>query len=153
MPVCKITITNLLISLVLVFCVTSISACKTTLSLDGINFAWGGGSEAKHATNSRQVGKDGPPAHALAHGYRAKHAYRYFPDSHVYFNVYKEVYFYLSGDQWKMSVALPKDIRLQVCDYVSIEMDSDKPYTHFKKHKKKYPPGQLKKKKDTWARN
>ncbi|MBW2218887.1 MAG: hypothetical protein JRF40_05270 [Deltaproteobacteria bacterium] len=150
---CKITITNLLISLVLVFCVTSISACKTTLSLDGINFAWGAGPEVIHAIDSKKVGKGGPPPHAPAHGYRAKHAYRYFPDSHVYFDVHREVYFYLSGDQWKMCVALPKNIRLHVCDYVSIEMDSDKPYTQFTKHKKKFPPGQLKKKKDKWARN
>lgn len=150
---CKITITNLLIFLVLVFCVTSICACKTTLSLDGINFAWGAGSEVNHATNSKKVGKDGPPVHAPAHGYRAKHVYRYFPDSHIYFDVHRQVYFYLSRDRWKMSVALPEDIRLHVCDYVSIEMDSDKPYTQFIKHKKKYPPGQLKKKKNKWARN
>jgi len=107
----------------------------------------------KHATNSKKFRKDGPPAHAPAHGYRAKHTYRYFPDSRVYLDTHRDVYFYLSGDQWKMSVALPEDIRLQVCDYVSIEMDSDKPYTQFRKHKKKYPPGQLKKKEGKWARN
>jgi hypothetical protein len=127
-------------------------ACKTTLSLDGINFAWGGGSEVSRAADLRKVGTDGPPPHAPAHGYRAKHAYRYFPGSHVYFDVRRKVYFYLRGDQWKMSVALPEDIRLHACDYVSIEMDSDKPYTQFAKHKKKYPPGQLKKKKDKWVR-
>jgi hypothetical protein len=34
---------------------------------------------------------------------------------------------------------------------VVIEMDSDKPYTHFDSHKKKYPPGQRKKEKN-WAK-
>jgi hypothetical protein len=38
-------------------------------------------------------------------------------------------------------------MRVQLGDYVSIEMDTDRPYTKFKEHKKKYPPGQLKKKK------
>jgi hypothetical protein len=51
-----------------------------------------------------------------------------------------------------MSVELPQDIRLQVADYVTIEMDMDKPYLRFKEHKQKYPPGQLKKKKDKWAK-
>jgi hypothetical protein len=44
-------------------------------------------------------------------------------------------------------------MRVQLGDYVSIEMDTDKPYTKFKDHKKKYPPGQLKKneKQEKWS--
>jgi hypothetical protein len=38
-------------------------------------------------------------------------------------------------------------MHVQLGDYVSIEMDTDRPYTKFNEHKKKYPPGQLKKKK------
>lgn len=33
-------------------------------------------------------------------------------------------------------------------------MDTDKPYTHYQEHKRKYPPGQLKKKgknKNKWV--
>ena len=36
---------------------------------------------------------------------------------------------------------------MQLGDYVTIGMDSDKPYTYFEDHKRKYPPGQMKKKK------
>jgi hypothetical protein len=46
-----------------------------------------------------------------------------------------------------MSVFLPSQLRVQLGAYVTIEMDSDKPYTRFEEHKRKYPPGQLKKKK------
>jgi hypothetical protein len=33
------------------------------------------------------VAKNGPPAHAPAHGYRAKHRYRYYPSCSVYFDI------------------------------------------------------------------
>ena len=46
-----------------------------------------------------------------------------------------------------MSVSLPQNLRVRLGDHVIIEMDSDKPYTSYEEHKRKYPPGQLKKKK------
>jgi len=51
-----------------------------------------------------------------------------------------------------MSISLPQGIRLQLGDYVTIEMDTDKPYIQFEEHKRKYPPGQLKKKKKEWTK-
>jgi hypothetical protein len=99
-----------------------------------------------------QIGEEprpmgGPPPHAPAHGYRAKHNYHYYPSAQVYFDISRRVYFYLDGDNWKMTVSLPTRFRIKLGEHVAIEMDSDKPYTQFEKHKKKYPPGQLKKKK------
>ena len=91
--------------------------------------------------------KGGPPPHAPAHGYRAKYSYRYYPSCYVYFDISRKFYFYLAGDGWKVSASIPASMRVQLGDYVSIEMDTDRPYTKFKEHKKKYPPGQLKKKK------
>jgi len=91
--------------------------------------------------------KGGPPAHAPAHGYRAKHLYRYYPSCYVYFDVSRKCYFYLAGNGWRVSASLPVHMRAQLGDYVSIEMDTDRPYTRFQEHKKKYPPRQLKKKK------
>ena len=104
-----------------------------------------------HAVNSKKFEKDGPPPHAPAYGYRAKRTYQYFPDPHVYFDVHRKVYFYPSGDQWKMSETLPEDIQLYGCNYVRIETDSSEPYIQFKEHKEKYPSGRLKKGKDEWA--
>ena len=82
----KITLTDLRIFLVLAWLVISVSACKTTLSLNGINFAWGAGSEVKHAVDSENIGKDGPPTHPLGHGCCAKYVCQYSPDSYVYEN-------------------------------------------------------------------
>jgi hypothetical protein len=39
--------------------------------------------------------KNGPPKHAKAHGYRAKHTYQYYPDAKVYYDVSRGSYFYL----------------------------------------------------------
>ncbi|MBW2058223.1 MAG: hypothetical protein JRJ26_12080 [Deltaproteobacteria bacterium] len=90
--------------------------------------------------------KSGPPPWAPAHGYRAKHRYRYYPKHYVYFDLTRKVYFYLDGDRWKVSVHLPGRIDLAYASYVTLEMETDKPYEHFSEHKRKYPPGQMKKK-------
>ena len=90
--------------------------------------------------------KKGPPAHAPAHGYRAKHHYRYYPGCSVYYDRGRELYFYIKGDRWDVGVSLPNHLRVRLGDSVSIELDTDKPYLHHAEHVKKYPPGQLKKK-------
>lgn len=94
---------------------------------------------------AKKVGKPAPPAHAKAYGRRARYAYHYYPDAQVYFDIHRKVYFYFEGRAWKMSVTLPK--RIKLARHVTIEMDTDRPYKDFKKHKAKYPPGHAKKKK------
>jgi len=91
--------------------------------------------------------KPGPPPWAPAHGRRAKYRYHYYPSHYVYYDVGRGVYFYLGGDGWQVSAHLPSGIHLEYADYVAVELETDKPYVHFSEHKKKYPPGQLKKKK------
>jgi hypothetical protein len=105
------------------------------------------GATAKSGYPHPQVSKNGPPAHAPAHGYRAKHQYRYYPSCSVYFDTGRDVYFYLEGDNWRVSVELPNHLRVRLGDYVVVEMDTDRPYLHHQDHKNKYPPGQLKKNK------
>ncbi|MBU2499548.1 MAG: hypothetical protein KKE57_11665 [Proteobacteria bacterium] len=90
--------------------------------------------------------KSGPPPHAPAHGYRAKHRYHYYPANHVYFDIERKAYFYMEGAAWRMSVSLPDSLRVQLGDHVTIDMEDDRPYVAFEEHKKKYPPGQAKKK-------
>jgi hypothetical protein len=48
-----------------------------------------------------------------------------------------------------MSARLPSAIRLVSAHYVTIELETDKPYEYFPEHKKQYPPGKMKKKKKT----
>ncbi|MBW2411373.1 MAG: hypothetical protein JRF72_16370 [Deltaproteobacteria bacterium] len=98
--------------------------------------------------------KKGPPAHAPAHGYRAKHQYRYYPAHKVYYDTGRRLYFYLKGDNWEVGASLPSHIRIGLGKSVSIELHTDKPYLHHAEHVKKYPPGQLKKKnkkKNKWG--
>jgi hypothetical protein len=83
--------------------------------------------------------KSGPPDHAKAHGYRAKHTYRYYPAAQAYCDVDRKAYFYLEGDNWRVSASLPISLKAKLGDYVTIGMDSDKPYSAFEDHRLKYP--------------
>jgi hypothetical protein len=102
--------------------------------------------------------KKGPPAHAPAHGYRAKHKYRYYPSRSVYYDTGRGLYFYLKGKHWEVGASLPSNLRVGLGNSVSIELNTDKPYIHHAEHVKKYPPGKMKqknkkknKKKNKWG--
>ena len=97
--------------------------------------------------------KKGPPAHAPAHGYRAKHQYRYYPSHSIYYDTGRKLYFYIKGDKWAVGASLPNRIRIEVGNSVNIELDTDKPYIYHSEHAKKYPPGQKKKKKKKNKKN
>lgn len=87
----------------------------------------------------------GPPPWAPAHGYRAKHHYYYYPSSHVYYDTGRSLYFYYSGGNWTASVSLPSAIRIDVNEYVTLEMDTHEPYRYHAEVAKRYPPGLQKK--------
>jgi hypothetical protein len=124
---------------------TAIPVFAFDLDLD-IGIKIGDGSVKTGASGKKSsVKHKGPPAHAPAHGYRAKHKYYYYPTSQVYFDSNRGLYFYLSGKNWEMSAKLPLDLKVRLGDHVSIEMDSEKPYVKHAEHKAKYPPGQMKK--------
>ncbi len=106
----------------------------------GISIQWGKGADSGQPKSVKKHKKGGPPAHAPAHGYRAKHQYRYYPSSSVYYDTGRGLYFYLEGDNWEVGASLPSSLRVGLGDSVSIELDTDKPYNHHKEHVKKYPP-------------
>ena len=122
--------------------------------LTGLSFiscATSGGGVIVNGNNAPSSGnppvvKKGPPDHAPAHGYRAKHKYLYYPSCSVYYDHERKIYFYLKGDQWEVNVTLPNRLRIRLGDSVTIEMHTDKPYVHHAQHVKKYPPGHMKKK-------
>ncbi|MBW2094138.1 MAG: hypothetical protein JRI80_04550 [Deltaproteobacteria bacterium] len=119
------------------------TGCVTT----GGEVAVGWGSPQERHHQPPPVRRHGPPAHAPAYGYRAKHAYWYYPDSYVYFDTARKVYFYLEDDNWRVSVSLPRYVQVNLGEHVVIAMETDKPYTQFADHRKKFPPGQMKKNK------
>ena len=86
-----------------------------------------------------------PPPWAPAHGYRAKHHYYYYPETHVYFDVGRSLYFYYHDGGWRTSVSLPAGMLISVGDRVTLDMDGDRPYVYHSEVVKRYPPGKLKK--------
>lgn len=92
--------------------------------------------------------KPGPPAHAKAYGHRAKHRYRYHPEAAVYFDLDRRLYFHLVSGRWVTTVTLPSELRLRLGDGVTLEIETERPYERYDEHRRKYPPGQLKQKKN-----
>ncbi len=78
-----------------------------------------------------------PPAHRC----RARHVYYYYPSAFVYFDVDRRLYFFLSNGAWVAAPVLPPTIVIRPDSYVTIELDVDRPYIYFDKHRKKFPPG------------
>ena len=111
----------------------------------GFSFSWGNDKRPESNQPAVKAKKNGPPAHAPAHGYRAKHQYHYFPSSSVYHDPDRGLYFYFSGSNWRVSASLPMVLRMNLGSSVSIEMNTDKPYIYNSEHRKQYPPGQMKK--------
>jgi hypothetical protein len=100
--------------------------------------------------------KGGPPPWAPAHGQRAKYKYRYYPNSSVYYDSERRVYFYYDRDEWHTRSLIPDWIALDKNDYVTIEMDTDRPYKFHSDVYRKYPPGHEKNKvkdKSKWKKD
>ena len=76
-------------------------------------------SKAEHKHKHK---KGGPPAHAPAHGYRAKHKYRYYPDSSVYHDTDRGLYFYFKGGSWEVGASLPHNFQMGL-------LENDLPHT------------------------
>lgn len=88
----------------------------------------------------------GPAPHAKARGYRIRRMYRYYPAAQIYFDVKRSVYFFMSGGVWVMRAALPASLRVNLGPFVTMELDTDKPYSKHSAHARKYPPGQYRRK-------
>jgi hypothetical protein len=113
---------------------------STTLAGGAISIQWGDNSKPQSSTGGvYSQKKGGPPPHAPAHGYRAKHQYRYYPNCNVYHDAGRGVYFYLQGDGWAVGASLPLDLRSDLGVSVNLELDTDKPYEHNAEHLKQYP--------------
>jgi hypothetical protein len=96
--------------------------------------------------------KNGPPPHAPAHGYRAKHNYRYYPANEVYYDTGRRIYFYIEGGDWVADALLPYHLRVSLGGYETVEMYADTPYEYHQRYKSKgrykVPPGHAKKDKN-----
>lgn len=76
----------------------------------------------------------------------ARHHYRYFPGTEVYFDTTSNIYFYLSDNIWLSAPLLPSHIRIDLNNFVTMELGGPKPYIYHKETIKRYPPGLRKEK-------
>lgn len=111
----------------------------TVLAGGAISVQWGDNSKPQSNSIFYSQKKGGPPPHAPAHGYRAKHQYQYYPNCNVYHDVSRGMYFYMKGDGWAVGASLPTDLLPNLGASVSLDMDTDKPYEHNAEHLKQYP--------------
>lgn len=103
----------------------------------GVGVSVGGSAPPPVIADSR----GGPPPWAPAHGRRAKEAryrYYYYPASGVYMNVTTGSYFYMNGGNWQVAMTLPSALVLDTSNYVSMELETDRPYLYYEEHKVKY---------------
>jgi hypothetical protein len=103
----------------------------------------GGCRTAGRSGHSERIDSGGPPPHAPARGYRAKHVYRYYHDVDIYRDEDRGGYWYMRNGEWEFGARLPSSVRISG-GYVTVETETDKPYTEHEKHRKAYPPGQEK---------
>ena len=126
---------------------------NSALAGGSFTIKWGKDQEPEQHQVKHKQTKGGPPAHAPAHGYRAKHKYRYYPDQKVYHDPDRGLYFYLKGDNWEVGAKLPSHLSAGLGESVTLELDTDKPHVHNAEHIKKYPPKKSKgKKQKNWAK-
>ena len=125
-------------------CLTFVAFFSSSLHAGGsFTFKWGNGgndSEPQQQQAKQEPKKGGPPAHAPAHGNRAKHKYRYYPDQKVYQDPDRGLYFYLNGSNWEVGAKLPSHLSAGLGESVTLELDTDKPHVYNGEHIKKYPP-------------
>lgn len=127
--------------LVLIFAIGLLVFAFSSNSLaqsGSVNVQWGDDSK-QGPDGGGYKKKEGPPPHAPAHGYRAKHQYRYYPNCNVYHEPSRGVYFYMKGDGWAVGASLPTDLQSSLGASVSLDMDTNKPYEHNAEHLKQYP--------------
>lgn len=73
-------------------------------------------------------------------GQIVRHQYRYYPESTVYLDPGRRLFFYKKGEKWVSTTILPASIRVDWKNYVVVELDTDKPYLRHGEVAKKYPP-------------
>lgn len=130
------------VSLVFCFALTTVGCNRSRVILQGDH----GGGVQRGPSPSEPRDEKGPPPWVPAHGYRAKHSYRYYPEASVSYDTGRGVYFYYRNGSWQVGASLPYNLRVELGDYVSLEMDTEHPYEHHSKIEREYPPGQMKNK-------
>jgi len=117
----------------------------TSLSLMALGLALLAAPGCQETRGRERGGAASPPAAGTPVSYQ----YHYYPDSAVYMDTARKLFFYYNGERWMTTTLLPAEIRVDWKHYEVLQMDTDKPYRHHAETVRKYPPGQRKKREGT----
>ena len=117
----------------------------TSLSLMALGLALLATAGCQETRGRERGGAASPPAA----GTQVKYRYHYYPDSAVYMDTARKLFFYYNGERWMTTTLLPAGIQVDWKNYEVLQMDTDKPYRHHAETVRKYPPGQRKKREGT----
>jgi len=67
--------------------------------------------------------------------------YDYYPDREVYFDTDRHLYFYRTGGEWSMSVALPISFQAHLGTSVQLRLETPRPYEFHDQNRKAFPSG------------
>jgi hypothetical protein len=84
-------------------------------------------------------GANDKPAHAPPPVLRGKFKYRYYPLTKVYFAPDRGRYYWLSPRGWRVGTRLPKSITIEGEAAVTVELNTDVPYTQHAKVERAHP--------------
>lgn len=137
-----------LMAVCVVFLVLMVAGPTAFAQGGSVTVQWGDqGNEPSPEKYKKGKKQGGPPPHAPAHGYRAKHQYRYYPCCSTYYDAGRRMWFYIKTGDWAIGASIPTDLKAQLGHYVNISMDTDHPYEFNDEHRKEYPAEKYKKKK------
>jgi hypothetical protein len=94
--------------------------------------------------------KEGIQLQATSSVLQKRYFFNYYPSCYVYYSIDRKMYYYLEDDNWKICAFLPKNFKGKLGEYVKLEMDTNKPYTHHRQHVKKFAQIESKKKKKSF---
>jgi hypothetical protein len=73
--------------------------------------------------------------------HRVVRTYRYYPDSEVYYDPMRRIYFWPDSGSWIEGRRLPTRFRGRLGDFVEITIDSDEPHQTHSMVESDYPSG------------
>lgn len=70
---------------------------------------------------------------------QVRHQYRYYPESAVYMDTGRRLFFYQKGGKWLSTTILPASLQVDWKNYVVLDLETDKPYLFHSEVAGKYP--------------
>ena len=70
-------------------------------------------------------------------------SYRYYPDSGIYYDVRRKVYYFPYDEGGREGETLPPPVHAEAGQWVEVEGPESQPYQEFEAHRGAYPPGSL----------